>query len=145
MSILCNGLIYSLMNYNKFLILLLPFFLFVSCTGNKRESLSETKVNIIINDGLNTSISQLLIHQKRDYSVLELLQKVAIVETHPVGDYVFVSSINDVHGERGKTAWYYKINGKSPKVLAINNKDISSGDTINWIFKEDVCSGKVDK
>ena len=77
-------------------------------------------------------------------TALEALQHVATVETHPVGQYVFVTTIDSVKGVRGSTAWYYTINGEPTKKLAIN-KTVSPADTIRWIYKTDVCSGSVEK
>ena len=76
-------------------------------------------------------------------TALEALQKVAEVKTHPLGPYVFVTEIDDVKAERGKMAWYYKINRKSPKYLAIS-QPVNPGDTVSWRFVKDVCSEKVD-
>ena len=75
-------------------------------------------------------------------TALEALQKAADVTTHPVGAYVFVTSIDEVTAERGKMAWYYKLNGKKPK-LAIE-QPVKPGDTVSWRFVEDVCSKTVD-
>ena len=80
---------------------------------------------------------------KSEVSVLEALQHVALVETHPVGQYVFVTGIDDLKGKRGETAWYYKINGESATVLAIN-QIVQSGDVITWNYTKDVCSPTVD-
>jgi hypothetical protein len=76
-------------------------------------------------------------------TALEVLQYAAVIETHPVGHYVFVTSIDGVHGERGLTAWYYKVNGQSTKTLAINNV-LKSGDVMEWDYQKDVCSCTVD-
>ena len=41
-------------------------------------------------------------------TVLEVLQTVTAVETHPVGYYVIVTSINEVEGKQWQMAWYYR-------------------------------------
>nr|MBP7163657.1 DUF4430 domain-containing protein [Candidatus Omnitrophota bacterium] len=66
-------------------------------------------------------------------TVLELLERVATVETHPVGEYVFVTKIDGVAGERGKTAWYYTIDGKSPKELAYS-KILNDAQRVKWSY-----------
>jgi len=76
-------------------------------------------------------------------TVLELLERVASVETHPVGDHVFVTAIDGVEGKRGETAWYYKVDGQSPKELAYS-KVLGDEKTIKWIYKKDHCSWRVD-
>jgi hypothetical protein len=76
-------------------------------------------------------------------AVLGALQEAAETETHPVGSYVFVTAIDRVKGERGKMAWYYRINGKAPKKLALY-QTLKPGDTVSWRYVEDVCSWKVD-
>lgn len=77
-------------------------------------------------------------------TVLELLQNVAEVKTHPVGGYVMVVSIDGVEGKRGEMAWYYTVDGKSPGKVA--NSNVLNGEhRIKWIYKKDVCSSKVDK
>jgi hypothetical protein len=79
-----------------------------------------------------------------DGTVLEALQTVATVETHPVGKYVFVTAIDGVKGKRGETAWYYTVDGKSPGRLAYA-KPLEGARHIRWIYKQDVCSRTVDK
>ncbi len=77
-------------------------------------------------------------------SVMEALQKIAVVETHPLGGFVVVIAIDGIRGERGKMAWYYSINGKTVNKMAFSNiidKDVKR---IKWIYKKDECSKKVD-
>lgn len=76
-------------------------------------------------------------------TVLELLEHVAAVETHPAGQYVFVTSIDGVEGKRGETAWYYKIDGQSSKELAYS-KTLNEEKNIKWTYQKDHCSWKVD-
>lgn len=76
-------------------------------------------------------------------TALQVLQTVATVETHPVGQYVFVTSIDGVAGRRGEMAWYYTIDDKSPGELAYS-KVLHGTQRIKWIYKKDVCSWKVD-
>ena len=78
-----------------------------------------------------------------DRTVLEVLQTVAIVETHPVGQYVMVTSIDGVEGKRGEMAWYYTVNGKSAEKIAYS-KVANDAEHIKWTYKKDVCSWKVD-
>jgi hypothetical protein len=77
-------------------------------------------------------------------TALEVLQSFAQTETHQVNDYVFVTSIDGVKGKRGDKAWYYKINGKRADKLAFE-RVLHKGDSTMWIYKQDVCSPKVDK
>ncbi|MFH1288154.1 MAG: DUF4430 domain-containing protein [bacterium] len=76
-------------------------------------------------------------------TVLEVLQTVATVETHPVDQYVFVTSIDGVSGKRGETAWYYKVDDKLADELAYS-KILSGTERVKWIYKKDECSWKVD-
>lgn len=76
-------------------------------------------------------------------AVLGALQEAAETETHPVASHVFVTAIDQVKGERGKMAWYYRINGQTPKKLALYQM-LKPGDTVSWRYVEDVCSWKVD-
>lgn len=81
--------------------------------------------------------------QTQGKTVLEVLQSVAVVETHPVGKYVFVTAIDGIHGKRGDMAWYYLVDGQSPGELAWTKK--AEGLTsVKWIYQKDVCSPKVD-
>ena len=77
-------------------------------------------------------------------TALQALQAVAKVETHPVGKYTFVASINQVEAKRGDMGWYYTVNGKKTKKLA-TWYILENGDTVTWIYKKDVCSEKGDK
>lgn len=79
-----------------------------------------------------------------DRSILEILQAVAVVETHPVGGYVFVTSIDGVKGRRGEMAWYYAVDGKSADKLAYSNIPDSNVRYIQWTYKKDTCSEKAD-
>lgn len=78
---------------------------------------------------------------KKGLSCLEALQQVSIVETRPSGKYVFVTKIDTFKGTRGNTVWYYKLNGKSGNLLA-TNQNTKAGDTITWVYKQDICSTK---
>ena len=111
-----------------------------SCKPDNRQ----VTIHIEINYGAENKIEKLNISKDKGITALEALQYIAEVETHPVGEYVFVSTINKIKADRGKTAWYYKVNGKSPKVLAINDV-LNNGDIISWQLKEDVCSRTVNK
>ncbi|MBC8550452.1 MAG: DUF4430 domain-containing protein [Candidatus Brocadiales bacterium] len=77
-------------------------------------------------------------------TALEALQSVAEVETHQVGEYVFVTSIDGIKGKRGDKAWYYEINGKHADKLAFA-RVLNRNENTRWIYKKDVCSPKVDK
>jgi hypothetical protein len=117
----------------------------MSYTGQAKENEDESKKTIVveIDFGNQQKIKQVSLTWDKSITALEALQKAAEVRTHPVGQYVFVTEIDQVHAERGKMAWYYKINRKSPKQLAIYQL-INQGDTIRWRFVKDVCSEKVD-
>ncbi len=79
----------------------------------------------------------------KDRTVLEVLQTVATVETHPVGRYVMVTSIDGVEGKRGEMAWYYTVDGESPGKVAYSEV-ANDAEHIKWVYKKDVCSWKVD-
>jgi hypothetical protein len=79
----------------------------------------------------------------KNRTVLEVLQAVATVKTHPVGQYVFVAAIDGIEGKRGEMAWYYTLDGKSADELAYS-KVLNGTERIRWVYKKDVCSWKVD-
>ncbi len=115
--------------------LLLACFLELSAFVGNRD-----KVIVEIEFG-NNILTDLKIETnwKKGLSALEALQFVAEVETHPVGEFVFVTEINGVEGVPNKSVWYYKINGVPAKQIAIN-QPVKKGDIITWIYKQDVCS-----
>lgn len=76
-------------------------------------------------------------------TVLEVLQAVAIVETDPVDQYVFVTAIDGVKGKRGEMAWYYTVDDKTLGELAYS-KVLNGTERVKWSYKKDVCSRKVD-
>ncbi len=121
----------------------------VSVAGQAREnkvssSSPSTKTVVVeVDFGNRKELKSVSLKWEPSLTALEALQKVAEVKTHPVGDYVFVTEIDQVESERGKMAWYYTINGKSPKQLAIS-QPVKAGDTIRWRYVKDVCSEKVD-
>lgn len=118
---------------------------FLACNTPSKDSLEskEFSVKVIVDYGEAKSLREESIISNHPLTALEALQYVSVVETHPVKEYVFVSSIDSVHTIIGVNAWYYKVNGESPGVLAINNT-LNNGDTLKWIYKTDVCSRTVD-
>jgi hypothetical protein len=101
------------------------------------------KIVIEIEYGKNHEPRTVEVLLEKSQTVLELLQKVSTVETHPAGKYVFVTAIDEVAGKRGETAWYYTIDGESPKEVAYS-KVIDKESHIKWTYKKDVCSWQVD-
>ncbi|MCW0481561.1 DUF4430 domain-containing protein [Gaoshiqia sediminis] len=100
-------------------------------------------VTVEINYGDQKAPETIQVECSRSMTALEALQHAAKVKTHPVANYVFVTSINGVEAARGEMAWYYAVNGKKPKVAI--NQPVKGGDTISWRFVKDVCSCTVDK
>ena len=76
-------------------------------------------------------------------TAMTALQKCATIESYPVKEYIFVTTINGVRTNKGIKAWYYTVNGESIHKLAFRYY-AKPNDTIRWIYKEDVCSGKID-
>ncbi len=123
--------------------LLISFLIILSSAltlGNepKNADKSET-VKVIISGQTNMPQQEITVVWRDGLTALTALQHATTVSTHPVGNYVFVNTINDIKSERGVTAWYYTVNDRSTGTLAINFP-VKPGDVINWIFKEDVCS-----
>lgn len=124
-------------------ITLLYLFIFISSLGfSATKNKSENK-NVFIEIQIEDTQSQKAVDWQKGMTALEALQRAAQVKTHPVGAFVFVTSINQLEAKRGDMAWYYKINGKSPSQLAIR-QTVKPGDTITWRYVKDVCSCKVD-
>ena len=117
------------------LFLMLPGFLLAKTT------LSTVKVEI--NYGEVKEARTIDVPWESGMTVLDALMHAANVSTHPVDNYVFVVAIDSVEGKRGVMAWYYEVNGKHPKELAITHK-VKAGDTITWLYTKDVCSATVD-
>lgn len=111
-----------------------------SFSANKSK---EQQVIVEIDFGGKQDNQQIAVAWEKGITALEALQKAADVKTHPVAQYVFVTTIGSVEAKRGDMAWYYRINGQTPKKLAISQA-LASGDTISWRYVKDVCSGKVD-
>jgi hypothetical protein len=120
----------------------IAIFIMASCSFEKSGQ-TTNDIIVEINFGENKSTIQKKVEWKNGITALEALQHIALVETYPVAHHVFVTSIDSIKGKRGVMAWYYNVNGKPPKVLAIN-KLIHQGDTILWMYKKDICSATVD-
>jgi hypothetical protein len=114
----------------------------VAVQAKDRQTTANKPVLVEIDFGGKHELKRVSFETERTLTALEALQKVAEVKTHPVGSLVFVTEIDKVEAERGKMAWYYKVNGKKPK-LAIE-QPVNPGDTVSWRFVQDVCSWKVD-
>jgi hypothetical protein len=100
------------------------------------------KYTIKIDYGTERAAKDTTISADRQLTALEALQYASIVVTHPVAGYVFVTSIDDIKGEKGVTAWYYKVNNQPAKALAISNI-LANGDSICWTYSKDVCSPRL--
>lgn len=110
---------------------------------NKEVSASENK-SVFVNIVVGSDKEEHSTKYKEGASALEALQYVAKVVTKPVASkYVFVTKINDTEGTVGVNGWYYTINGEKAKTLAVNYI-VQPSDTIQWIFKADICSKTVD-
>jgi len=115
--------------------------LIFSC--ERKTTINEGVIVVEIDYGTQKKMKTTPVICAEGTSALVALMKTAEVITHPVGNHIFVTAIDSVKGERGVTAWYYKINGESAKELAVTNL-LSIGDTLRWVYKEDVCSKTVD-
>lgn len=133
------------MKATKFHFLLLLFlFSLAMHAGNKPVKTATGKTVIVrINYGTDRPEKTVSVVWFSNITALAALQQAAETVTHPVGGYVFVTGIDSLYAERGKTAWYYRINGKGAKKLAIY-QTVQSGDTVSWRFVKDICSPKVD-
>jgi hypothetical protein len=118
----------------------LLFLLFISTAGFATKG---KYVTVAINYGDQKAAETVQVVCEGKMTAMEALQHAADVKTHPVNEYVFVTSINGVAGVRGEMAWYYTVNGNKPK-LAIRQL-VKAGDTISWRYVKDVCSCTVDK
>lgn len=118
------------------------------------ESWAKDQISSVVNEGSKKIVVEIdygdvrpsrtvEVHWVKNRTVLEALQTVATVETEPVGQYVFVTSIDGVKGKRGVMAWYYTVDGKSAHELAYS-KVLNEAERIGWVYKNDVCSWKVD-
>jgi hypothetical protein len=122
----------------KFIFITIIWFCVFLC-GCDDARKTDMKVAVEINYGMKTEKYEVSSSDNDEITALEAIQHVAKVETIPAGNYVFVSSINDVKGEKNINAWYYEVNGEPAKILAINNK-LKTGDKVTWIYRKDVCS-----
>ena len=117
-----------------------------SFAANQALSVNEERKNIIVEidygDVRPSRTAEVL--WLKNKTALEVLQSVATVETHPVGEYIFVSSIDGVEGRRGDMAWYYTVDSKPADKLAYLNV-LTDANYMKWEYKKDVCSSKVDK
>lgn len=116
------------------LIILLYLNLFAS---NKNE------IKLIIDFGGEIENIEKSVSFNNDITALEALLYAATVQTHPVNDYVFVDAINGIENIKGKNAWYFTVNDKPAKTLAINC-NLAKGDVVKWIYKKDVCSKTIE-
>jgi hypothetical protein len=123
------------------IILFLSFLL--AFPGIALAKTDHSTVTVELNYGDDKEIRKVEVPWEKGLTALEALVHAANVSTHPVGNYVFVVSIDGVEGERGVMAWYYKVNGQHTGELAIS-KELKKGDAITWIYTRDVCSGTVD-
>lgn len=112
----------------------------------KKTEINEVvkKIVVEIDYGTERKARTAEVELVKTMTALELLQTVATVETHPVGRFVVVTSIDGVKGKRGDMAWYYTVDGKPAEKIAFNNV-INKTTHIKWNYKKDICSMTVDK
>lgn len=116
--------------------------IFLLCLNSFSSNNEKVTVRVEFN-GASHNIEKQVIFED-GLSALEALMYVAKIQTHPVNDkYVFVDVINDIESVKGKNAWYFMVNGKPSQTLAINC-NLAAGDTITWIYKQDVCSKTIE-
>lgn len=109
--------------------------------GSLSAGFAQSNVTVEINFG-NGQIESRQVRWIEGMTALMALQQCATIETHPTGkEYIFVAAIENVRAEPRRTAWYYQVNGESPKTLAYKNY-IRASDKITWIYKADECSAK---
>ena len=105
---------------------------------------SQQKVTVTLDYGKEKKAETYQVNWYEGMTVLTALQKCATISTYPVKDYIFVTTINKVANIRGQKAWYYKVNNEHTGKLAYL-LTVKPNDTIQWIYKKDVCSAIVDK
>jgi hypothetical protein len=115
----------------------------VGCTTVQTNPKTSDNVTLKINYGTEKPARTIQVPFEKGQTALEILQRAATTETHPVGEYVFVTAIDGIKGERGVMAWYYKVNGSSTGKLAISNV-IEEPCSITWLYEKDRCSATVD-
>ena len=71
-------------------------------------------------------------------TALQLLQKVARVTTKQVGTFLFVRSVDGVKGEPGKMGWFYAVDGRPAKELAVIRK-MDGAATMRWYYAVEAC------
>lgn len=111
------------------------------CLNSIASNRKEVRVMVDFN-GANYNIEK-QIPFDNGLSALEALMYVAKIQTHPIDSYVFVDEINNIVNIKGKNAWYFTVNGKPSKTLAINC-NLEAGDVVKWIYKKDVCSKTIE-
>jgi hypothetical protein len=116
----------------------LLIFLNISMFAQKNNT-----ITVNIDFGGKTENIEMTVNFKNDITALEALMHTATVQTHPVNNYVFVDEINGIENIKGKNAWYFTINGKPAKTLAIHC-NLAKGDVVKWIYKKDVCSKTIE-
>lgn len=105
---------------------------------------AQQKVTVTLDYGTEKAAETYQVDWYEGMTAMTALQSCATIETYPVKNYIFVTTINGVKNVRDEKAWYYKVNDKSPHKLAYL-LPLKEGDTLRWIYKKDVCSGTVDK
>ena len=99
----------------------------------------EQKVTLEIDYGGKKANETHQINWFEGITAMTALQSCATIESYPVKEYIFVTTINGVKTERTVMAWYYTVNGQSTGKLAFRY-NVKPGDTVRWIYKTDVCS-----
>lgn len=99
---------------------------------------AQEKVTVTINYGEEKLSQAFQVNWQEGMTAMLAVQSCANVTTHPVKDYIFVSTINGISTVAGKKAWYYTVNNESTHKLAFRYP-VNPGDTVEWIYKKDVC------
>ncbi len=130
------------MRANLIIRFIATLFTFV-CVSVSADMQAAKVLTIKIDYGNNQPLKVLEYTKEEGATALDALRAVAEVTTNMVGQYKMVVAVDGIKGERGVMAWYYKLDGESPKKIAANYP-LSSEQSMSWIYKKDVCSITVD-
>ncbi|MDO5663824.1 MAG: hypothetical protein Q4G63_01035 [Bacteroidia bacterium] len=105
---------------------------------------AQQKVTVKVNYGDKKPTETFQVNWQEGMTALLAVQSCANVTTHSIKDYIFVRTINDISTVIGEKAWYYSVNNEKTGMLAFRYL-LKPNDTIEWMYKKDVCSNKDQK
>jgi len=100
--------------------------------------ISERPLTVTIDYGAERPSRTVTTAYRPGTTALELLRRVAAVQTYTLGAYRFIRSVDGIAGKPGGMGWFYSIDGVPAKTTA-EKRQLLDAAAMTWRFKPALC------